>query len=206
MGRIGRALMPRLVDTVCGIGAIAAQRQKVVPLAKGVVVEIGIGTGRNLSFYDADCVSRLIGINPPDHLTRIAEKRALDVPFGVEILLESAEAMSLETATADSVVITYTMCSIPQVETALDEIRRILKPGGRLLLSEHGRSPRTRVARWQDRLTPAWKLVAGGCHLNRDVKALVEAAGFGFEHIERFPLKRVPEMLGYHTVGVARRR
>ncbi len=206
MGWIGRALMPRLVDAACGIGAIAAQRRKVVPLAAGVVVEIGIGTGRNLPFYDGDRVRRLIGVNPPDHLTRIAEKRAPEAPFGIDILLESAEAMSLETGTADSVVVTYTLCSIPRVEAALEDIRRVLKPGGRLLLAEHGRSPRPGVARWQDRLTPAWKLVAGGCHLNRDVKALVEAAGFGFEHIERFALERVPETLGHHTVGIARRR
>ncbi|MCC2113808.1 MAG: class I SAM-dependent methyltransferase, partial [Hyphomicrobiales bacterium] len=169
----------------------------------GVVVEIGIGTGLNLAHYDPAKVSRVIGVNPPDGLAMLAEKRRPQAGFPVELLAESAEAMSLDSNLADTVVITYTMCSIPDIRSAIEEMRRVLKPGGKLIFCEHGRADTPGLARWQDRLTPAWRWVAGGCHLNRDPGALLETGGFALTTYDRYPISGAPSLVAFHHVGVA---
>ena len=196
-------LLPSGVDFICGLAVVTRQRQKVVPLASGDVVEIGFGTGLNLPHYDRSRVNRIIGVNPDDGLPSRARKviDAQDLP--VELLVESAEAMSLDTASVDSVVVTYSLCSIPDVAAALSEAWRVLRPEGRLYFCEHGRSPKRHVARLQDHLTPPWRSVAAGCHLNRDVGALLQAAGFELEQYDIYDLGFGSRILGTHHVGIA---
>jgi len=203
LGFYSTHIAPHVLDAVCSFRSLTAQRQRIVPAAHGTVVEIGIGTGLNLVHYDPARVERLIGVNPPDGLQRLADRRAGAVGFPVDILAESAEAMSLPDAIADTVVVTYTLCSIPDVEAAIAEMRRILKPDGRLLFCEHGRSDDPFVALWQDRLTPVWRPMAGGCHLNRNPAELLVAGGFTLDRHEAFTPKGVPSLVGFHHLGSA---
>ncbi|MEZ5840699.1 MAG: class I SAM-dependent methyltransferase [Hyphomicrobiales bacterium] len=196
-------IAPHVLDAVCSFRSLTAQRRRVVPAAYGTVVEIGIGTGLNLGHYDPSRVDRLIGVNPPDGLQSLAEKRAREAGFPVKIMAESAEAMSLPSGIADTVVVTYTMCSIPDIEAAVAEMHRVLKPTGRLLFCEHGRSDREFVAQWQDRLTPVWRPIAGGCHLNRNPAELLAAGGFEIDYHEAFAIDGVPSLIGFHHVGSA---
>jgi ubiquinone/menaquinone biosynthesis C-methylase UbiE len=144
-----------------------------VPAAEGRVLEIGVGSGLNLPFY-SQRVRQVIGLEPSPKLIAPA----------AQFIEGSAEEIPLNDGTIDTVVMTWTLCSIPDASRALGEIRRVLKPGGRLLFAEHGRAPEPNVARWQDRLIPMWKRCAGGCHLNRAVASLIEAAGFALERCE----------------------
>lgn len=201
-----RRVIPYLVDTACALNVITRQRQRIVPAAEGVVLEVGIGSGHNLRHYDRSRVRRIIGVDPNPGLLQIAAKRHKRSELPLELLEETAERMSLEDARADTAVITYTACSIPDVEAALVEVRRVLKPGGRLLFCEHGRSHVASVARWQDRLTPLWRRIAGGCHLNRDIAAALKRTGFGLEQLENYDLRYVPSIIGYHYLGSARPR
>ncbi len=205
-GFYGRVIAPRILNSVCGIGPITRQRQKVVPQASGVVLEVGIGTGLNMPHYDAGKVTRVIGVDPDADITALAAARADQAPFPVEVITDTGEALPLEDNLADSAVLTYTLCSIPDAAAALLEIRRVLKPTGRILFAEHGRSKAASVARWQDRLNPAWKVIAGGCNLNRDTERLLQEAGFRLEQSETFALEKVPEVVGFHYVGTARPR
>ena len=180
------------------------QRQQIVPRAEGTVVEIGLGTGRNLPYYDPSKVRHLIGVNPPDGLTDIVDFERLANGIEAEIVLESAENMSLDSKFADTVVVTYTMCSIRDVEAAAGEMRRILKPSGNLLFCEHGRANVPATARWQDRLDPYWGLIARGCHINRNPSALLARSGFTLIEAKQYPLARIPSIVGFHHAGVAR--
>ncbi len=154
------------------------QREKVVPLATGRVLEIGIGSGLNIPFYNTNQVEHLWGLDPSREMWAIARKNAVQHHLDVEFIESSAESIPLENNSVDSVLMTYTMCTIPEVRSALDEIRRVLKPSGQLLFSEHGLAPDKDVQRWQNRLNPAWNRFAGGCNLNRPIPQLLEQAGF----------------------------
>ncbi len=195
--------MPRLVNMACGVGAIAKQRAMTVPQASGVVVEIGIGPGHNLAFYDAAKVKHIIGVDPVKEMTALAKKRLEASPLEVEILNASAEDMPLDNNLADTVVLTYSACTIPSAETALAEIRRVLKPGGRLLFCEHGRSVDENVARWQDRVNPYWNKISGGCNVNRDIPELIKAAGFNIDTLETGYIAPFPKFSTYHFRGAA---
>jgi len=192
-GFYDRHILPRLVDLACGAGSIAQQRAKVVPEASGVVVEIGMGPGHNLPYYDADKVKHIIGVDPGKQMTDRAEKRLEESPLEVEIINASAEDMPIGTAFADTVVLTYSACTIPSAEQALAEMRRVLKPTGRLLFCEHGRAPDAQVARFQDRVNPYWNAIAGGCNVNRDIPALIKAAGFDIRVLEEGYLSPFPK-------------
>lgn len=154
------------------------QREKVVPLAAGRVLEIGIGTGLNLPFYNRDRVTHLWGLDPSPEMWTLAHKNGHTRHMDAEFIQAGAESIPLDDDSADTVVMTYTLCSIPDASAAMAEIRRVLKPGGRLLFSEHGSAPDEHVLRWQNRLNPVWKVFSGGCHLNRPVAAILEQAGF----------------------------
>ena len=205
-GFYGRVIAPRLLNAVCAIGPLSEQRQKIVPRAEGVVLEVGIGTGLNMSHYDAGKVERVIGVDPDADITALARARLDKAPVPVELITDSGEELPLDDNLADTAVLTYTACSIPDIGAALSEIRRVLKPGGRVLFAEHGRSVRPSVARWQDRLNPLWRKIAGGCNLNRNTEKLLVEAGFSIERCDKFPLARVPEIIGFHYVGSARPR
>ncbi len=201
-----RHIAPYILHGVCSAKQLAEQRQMIVPQAEGVVVEIGIGTGHNLAYYDPAKVKQIIGVDPDESLLRLAKRQAARRNLPVTFLPLGAESLPLESRMADTVVVTYAFCTIPEVNQALAEIRRILKPGGRLLFCEHGLSDNPRTARWQTRLTPLWRKLAGGCHLNRNIAELAPAAGFVFETLETGKLPWVPGILGFHYRGAARPR
>lgn len=173
-----RHVLPYLMDFACGLPMVQAQRRLLVPQAQGRVLEVGMGTGRNLPFYDRQRVSLVVGVDPAMQMHRLAQRRSRQAGIAVELMGLSAEHLPATDASFDTVVCTYTLCSIPDPLQALHEMRRVLVPGGRLLFCEHGRAPDETVRRWQDRLQPLWGPLAGGCHLGRDVPALLEAAGF----------------------------
>ena len=200
-------ILPSFLNCACGAKPILYQRGKVVPLAEGLVLEVGIGSGLNIPFYDAGKVSKVIGLDPSPELNEMAEKvvakTAAENGLDVEIILGSAEAMPFPDDHFDSVVITYTLCTIPDAEAANLEIRRVLKPGGKLIFCEHGLAPDAGVAKWQGRIDPIWGKIAGGCHLNRDIPELITGAGFTIETLEQMYLPSTPKFAGYNYWGVA---
>jgi ubiquinone/menaquinone biosynthesis C-methylase UbiE len=197
-----RYILPYLTDFACGNKSISELRDKVVPQAKGRVLEIGIGTGLNMPHYDKSRVEKIIGLDPSVHMHRLARKRIARAELPVELVGLSAEKIPLDDASIDTVVVTFTLCTIPDPVAALKEMRRVLAPGGTLLFCEHGRAPDESVRRWQDRLTPYWKKIAGGCHLNRDVPALLNEAGFQFTDMQCMYF-RGPKSLTFNYWGEA---
>ena len=197
-----RHVLPYLTDLACGVKPIRRQRRKVVPLARGRVLEIGIGTGLNLEHYDKARVEKIVGVDPALEMHRLARKRIAKAGMPVELVGLSAEKIPFEAGTFDTVVVTYSLCTIPDPLAALGEMRRVLKPGGRLIFCEHGLAPDPSVRRWQDRLTPLWSKVAGGCHLNRDIPALLKEAGFRSTDMETMYLPG-PRPLTYNYWGTA---
>ena len=190
-----------MIDWACGVSLFSRQRQKLIPLAHGRVLEVGLGTGRNLPFYDRQRVSQVVGVDPALSLHPIARRRVAASGLDVELMGLSAERLPASDASFDTVVSTYTLCSIPDPVAALREMRRVLKPGGQLLFSEHGLAPEPGVARWQTRLQPYWKPLAGGCHLDRDIPALLAEAGFACDVQSRYLWG--PRVLSYHYWGGA---
>jgi ubiquinone/menaquinone biosynthesis C-methylase UbiE len=172
-----KLLLPRIIDFVMRQKHLARYRGEVVGEARGRVLEIGIGSGLNLPYYGRD-VESVIGLDPSQRLLEVAGQRAAKASMPVELLLGSATAIPLDDASIDTVVMTWTLCSIPDPQAALAEIRRVLKADGKLLFVEHGLAPEPSVERWQNRLTPVWRRIGGGCHLNRKMDALMHAAGF----------------------------
>lgn len=177
MGFYQRHILPHLITLAMSNKDLAAYRRRVVPAARGRVLEIGIGSGMNLPLY-GDSADEIIGLDPSAELLEMARRRGEKTGRHLELIEASAEAVPLENDTVDTVVMTWTLCSVPDPRRALEEIRRVLKPCGELLFIEHGAAPDPGVAAWQDRLTPLWKRIAGGCHLNRNVRKLLEETGF----------------------------
>jgi ubiquinone/menaquinone biosynthesis C-methylase UbiE len=196
-----RTVLPYLLDFACGIGPIRRQREKVIPQASGRVLEIGMGTGLNLPFYDRSRIKSIVGVDPALQMHKLALKRSLAAGIAVELVGVSAESLPVADASFDTVVSTYTLCSIADPVAALKELRRALVPGGKLLFSEHGRAPDEGVLRWQTRLQPYWMKIAGGCHLNRDIPALLEEAGFKPEVQSRYIPG--PRIFSFHYWGEA---
>lgn len=181
MGLYRDRVLPHVIDAVCGSESTAEQRAKVVPLVSGRVLEVGMGSGRNLPFYDRDSVEAVWGIEPSDGMRRKAAdavEAAAAQGLRVELLDAGCEEIPLDDDSIDAVVFTYTLCSIDDWRAALGEVRRVLRPGGRLVFSEHGLAPDAPVAMWQHRLNPVWKRVAGGCNLDRPITDCFEEAGF----------------------------
>lgn len=182
-------LLPHLIDFSCSLGDVMDLRARTVPHAVGEVLEIGIGTGLNLKFYDPEKVTRIVGVDPAAQMQKMAQKRAAEITIPVDMIAVDVHGIDAETARFDTIVMTFTLCSIADPISALVEMRRVLKPEGRLLFCEHGLSPDASVQAWQDRLTPMWKPLAGGCHLNRDIPALLEAGGFAVGELHAGYLK-----------------
>jgi ubiquinone/menaquinone biosynthesis C-methylase UbiE len=181
MGIYGRLIVPRLIELAMRNKALAGYRQQTIGAARGLVLEIGIGSGVNLSLY-GPAVDRVYGIEPSPELLDRATEQIADALVPVWLIRASAEQLPFSGSAFDTLVMTWTLCSNPSA--ALNEMRRVLKPGGRLLFVEHGLSPEPRITRWQRRLTPCWKRIAGGCHLDRKMDDLIRAAGFRVDAIE----------------------
>tara|TARA_R110000787_G_scaffold123580_9_gene234656 strand:- start:2721 stop:3341 length:621 start_codon:yes stop_codon:yes gene_type:complete len=203
MNLYDRFVMPLLIDCCCGMKPVQEQRAELIPHATGKVLEIGIGTGRNLPYYDSAKLEALCGLDPAEQMNATAQKRAREAGLDVELLTLSAEEIPADTASFDTVVCTFTLCTIPDPIKALGEMRRVLKPGGKMLFCEHGRSPDQSVQRWQDRLTPYWKPIAGGCHMNRDVKQMLAEGGFKINEVKSSYLRGGPKALLWVTRGQA---
>lgn len=171
-------ILPKVVHHTCGIGPVMKQRKKIVPFAEGNVLEIGFGSGRNLAFYDPAKIKRLWALEPSREMWSLAENAVRKFPAKLDYLENGAEDVPLENRSVDTIVVTFSLCTIPAVDTALAEARRVLKSGGQLLFCEHGIAPDASVRRWQNRLNPVWKIFSGGCNLNRQVPQIIENAGF----------------------------
>lgn len=197
-----RYVLPRLIDCVCGMGDVMKQRSLLVPRAHGRVLEIGIGSGLNLAFYDPAKVSTIVGVDPSAQMQSLARKRVAALGIPVEMVALELGQIQADAASFDCIVCTFTLCTIADVAAALREMRRVLKPGGELFFCEHGRAPDAGVRAWQDRLTPLWKPLAGGCHLNRDIPALIEDGGFGLREMIHDYLPG-PKPMTYVYRGVA---
>lgn len=179
-----QTVLPWLTHLAMRQSRLVPYRARVVSGATGRVLEIGMGSGLNIPFYGPD-VKQVIGLEPSSKLLTMAQKAGPQRTGMLELIEGTAEAIPIESATVDTVVTTWTMCSIPKVGEALGEIRRVLRPTGRLLFVEHGRAPEARVQWWQDQLTPAWKHLSGGCHLNRQIEDILRDAGFRIERLEK---------------------
>jgi len=188
MGFYTRYFIPRLLDFAMRQSVLQPFRERVIGAAEGRVLEIGLASGLNQPLYREN-VRSVIGLEPSPELLRMARRQRTAASVPVEFVQGSAEAISLEDDSIDTVVTTWTLCTIPDVDRALCEVRRVLRPGGILLFVEHGRAPEPGVARWQDRLDPIWCRVPGGCHLNRQIDSLIGSAGFRFDELRT---SRVP--------------
>ena len=194
-------IFPLLLDATCSLKSFRRQRAKVVPQARGRVLEIGIGTGLNVPFYDPGRVSLIIGVDPSEPIHRLARRRGKTSAVPVELLAVPAERMPFADDFFDSAVCTYTLCSVSDPSAALNEIRRVLKPGGTLLFSEHGLCPEKHVAKWQSRLQPYWERLSGGCHLDRNIPFLLAQNGFESRISEGYVIR--PRIVGYTYWGEA---
>jgi ubiquinone/menaquinone biosynthesis C-methylase UbiE len=203
MGFYERRILPALIDFSMRQRPIMKQRAKVVPLARGKVLEVGIGSGLNLQFYRPENVERVWGLDPSLELQKRARARAAAAGVEVEFIGLSGEEIPIESEFFDTVVVTYTLCSIPDVSRALGEMGRVLKTGGRILFCEHGISPDAHVSRRQHSFDRWWPLVAGGCHLTRPVPDLLRRAGFQLDQLSAAYLPG-PKPLTYNYWGVAR--
>ncbi len=205
MGLWNRYALPRLIEFSMRQPPIMRQRGKVVPEASGRVLEIGVGSGLNLAFYDRARVEHVSGVEPSRELGLLACARARAAGLAFELIEAGAEDIPLDDASVDSVVMTYTLCTLPHVPESLAEMRRVLRPGGALHFVEHGAAPDPGVARWQRRVEPLWKRLAGGCHLTRNAPELLAGAGFAVERLESMYLPG-PRIATWTTWGHARRQ
>ena len=198
-------VLPHLINLACSTRPQQKQRQKVVPLARGDVLEIGFGSGLNLPFYNADSVRKIFALEPSEGMRRKARHAVAASEIDVEFIDLPGEEIPLDDASVDTVLITYTLCTIPDALTALEGMRRVLKPGGHLIFCEHGAAPDENVSAWQNRLNAPWMKLAGGCNMNRDIPGLLEDGGFEITLDERMYIPG-PRILNYNFWGTARAR
>ena len=205
MGWYDDRILPKLVDLSCATKPIHKQREKVVPLAAGDVLEIGFGGGLNLPYYDRDQVRKVWGLEPSAGMRKRARKLIATTDIDVELIDLPSEEIPLLDNSVDTVLVTYTLCTIADVSAALAGMRRVLKPDGRMLFTEHGRAPDIGVRRWQERLNPGWKKLAGGCNMNRDIAGIIEDAGFSLAEDNRMYIPGI-RILSYNYWGTAKLR
>jgi ubiquinone/menaquinone biosynthesis C-methylase UbiE len=183
MGFYSDIILPKLCDFAMRNKQLVPFRERVIGAAEGRVLEIGVGSGRNLPFYRPP-VREVLALEPAPRLVAMARSASRATVMPVRFLEASAEAIPLDQHSVDTIVTTWTLCSIPQAATALADMRRVLRPGGKLLFVEHGLAPDEGVRRWQNRLTPAWRRISGGCHLDRPIRSMIEGTGFRIDRIE----------------------
>ena len=197
-------VLPKFLNCACGSKPVSYQRKKVVPHAEGKVLEIGIGSGLNLPFYDKSKIEEIWGIDPSEELNAMAKKVAIEECINVNFITSSAEDIPFPNDYFDTVLITYTMCTIPSVLQANKEIKRVLKSSGKMIFCEHGVSPDENIKKWQKRLNSIWGKIAGGCNINRNIPMLIEDSGFKIEEMDEMYLPKTPKIAGYNYWGYAR--
>ena len=202
MGIYEKHILPRMIDLACGVAELGPMREKVVSQLSGTVLEIGFGSGLNLPFLPA-AVERVLAVDPSQTARKLGRKRIDATHCPIEFIGLDATRIAAETSSADCALSTFTLCTIDDVGSALREVKRILKPGGRLLFVEHGRAPDAGTLRWQNRLNPLQRTLCGGCNLNRDIAALLRAAGFELGALEVGYAAELPRTHGYLYSGLA---
>ncbi|MEL1223953.1 MAG: class I SAM-dependent methyltransferase [Candidatus Neomarinimicrobiota bacterium] len=205
MGFYDKYILPKFLNCACGSKPINYQRDKIVPLAKGVVLDVGIGSGLNIPFYNKSKIDYLYGLDPSEELIKLAKPVAKKNEFEIEFLQCGAEAIPLPDNSIDTVLITYTMCTIPDIKLSNSEIMRVLKTEGQLLFCEHGLAPDKNIAKWQRRINPIWNKIAGGCNLNRNIPNLITSSGFKILNMEEMYLPSTPKFAGYNYWGIAKK-
>ena len=196
-------VLPHLINIACSSKPNRKQRDKIVPLATGEVLEIGFGSGLNLPFYDAQKVAKIWALEPSEGMRRKAQPMVEASEVDVEFIDLPAEAIPLEAGSVDTVVVTYSLCTIPDALAALEGMRQVLKPGGNLLFCEHGIAPDENVRRWQRRANPVWGRFSGGCNIDRDIPSLLQSSGFELVVDERMYIPGI-RILSYNYWGIAR--
>ena len=194
--------LPKLLDFCCGMEGFQNKRSQVVPMAYGKVLEIGIGSGLNFDYYNFNQVTEVVGVDPAVSSVAMAKSRAEKFNSKISFIETSAEVIDLESSTFDSVVIGYSLCTIPEPLKALAEAHRLLKPDGSLFFMEHGLAPEPHIQKWQHRITPAWKKIAGGCNLDRDIEKLIQSGGFKFKDLKKKYIKG-PKIASFQYYGEA---
>ena len=205
MSFYNKYILPKVLNCACASKPINYQRDKIVPLAEGVVLDVGIGSGLNIPFYNKTKIKQLYGLDPSKELLDIAKSVAKKENLEIEFLECGAESIPLLDKSIDTVLITYTMCTIPDVALSNSEIIRVLKDDGKLLFCEHGLAPDKNIAKWQKRINPLWSKIAGGCNLNRDIPNLISSSGFKISNMEEMYLPSTPKFAGYNYWGVAKK-
>jgi len=196
-------VLPRMLNCCCSTKPISYQRKKVVPEASGTILEIGIGSGLNIPYYQKSKVNRVIGLDPSEQLCKMAKKTADNYNFNIDFLVNGAEEIQLASNTIDTILLTYTLCSIPEPYIALKEIMRVMKSDGRILFCEHGIAPDDVVQKWQNRINPLWGKLFGGCNINRDIPNILKKGGFTINSLEKMYLPSTPKIVGYNYWGEA---
>ena len=197
-------ILPRFLNCACASEPITYQRKKVVPLAEGKILEVGIGSGLNLPFYEKSKIEEIWGIDPSEELNVMAKKVAIEEGMNVNFITSSAEDIPFPNDYFDTVLITYTMCTIPSVLKANKEIRRVLKRSGKMIFCEHGVSPDENIKKWQKRLNSIWGKIAGGCNINRNIPVLIKSSGFKIVEMDEMYLPKTPRIAGYNYWGYAK--
>ncbi len=196
-------ILPHIIDKACSMGQVMKLRSQIVPRAKGRVLEVGMGSGTNLEFYDRTQVEMVYGLEPSEGMRRKAVGNLSRTPVRVEWLDLPGEKIPLQDDSVDTVLLTFTLCTIPDWHTALLQMKRVLKPGGDLLFLEHGEAPQGSTRTWQHRITPGWRKLTGGCHLNRHIADLIAQARFEIQELENLYMPNAPKIAGYIYKGRA---
>ena len=204
MSLYDKYILPKLLNCLCSAKPIGYQRQKIVPYAEGAVLEVGIGSGLNLPFYDKSKIDKIWGLDPSEELNKMAAQVASEEGLEVDFIIGGAEDIPLPDNQVDTVLITYTMCTIVEVKRANEEMRRVLKPEGRMIFCEHGKAPDKNIFKWQKRINPLWRKIAGGCNLHRNIPDLIKASGFKLEKLDTMYLPSTPKFAGYNYWGSAK--
>ena len=196
-------VLPKMLDCCCSTKPISYQRKKIVPEASGTILEIGIGSGLNIPYYQKSKINKVIGLEPSEQLCKMAKKTADDNNFSIDFLVNGAEEIELPSNSIDTILLTYTLCSIPEPDIALKEIMRVMKSDGGILFCEHGIAPDDVVQKWQNRINPLWGKLFGGCNINRDIPNILKKGGFTINSLEKMYLPSTPKIVGYNYWGEA---
>ena len=198
-----RHVLPKVLDACCSTKPVNYQRNKIVPHAKGKILEIGIGSGINIPFYNKANVEKIYGLDPSEELNNIAQKKAINNNLEIDFLLNGAEDIPLPSNSMDTILITYTLCTIQDLDSSLKEIKRVMKDDAVMLFCEHGIAPDANVIKWQNRVNPLWGKLFGGCNINRNIPEIIQSSGFTLNSLDQMYLPSTPKIVGYNYWGKA---